>query len=594
MIGSDLAARAVVVALMVPLLLAAALIVHALRSLAARLAPWAALPALVLGLAGWDGGGIAVSWSLLGMQLAVPDRLAQGFLAFTALLWLFAGWFARTYVADSPHRHAFWLFFLVTMSGNIGVVLAQDVASFYVFFALMTFAAYGLILHERSDAARRAGRIYLAMALVGEMLLLTGLLLIVDEHVDLPLRDVPQVVAYAPRRDLIMGLVFAGFGVKAGAVPLHVWLPLAHPVAPTPASAVLSGAMIKAGLLGWLRFLPLGAVSLPAEGLACVSIGFFGALYGSAVGVTQTEPKTVLAYSSVSQMGFATSTLGVGLLAPDAAEAAKAAILLFAMQHAVAKSSLFLGTTVAKETGAGWPARLVTLGVLWPALAIAGAPLSTGALAKLAMKDVMAMWAPPRTEVAPFAGTVFGVLLSVAAVGSTLLMIRFVSLTVPRPGTAAGAPSASLWLPWVLLTTTGTLLVAAPAFRSEPLYRLVQPESLWSAAWPVLTGLGLAALASYVSRLRSRPLPVIPAGDVVVLVESTASHLDAKLGSARELTRHSKGRVRTWARHLRWLEEWRSAPRPSLDRIEECLGGFTPIGALILVLVALLAVLLLG
>src|SRR5690606_7309656 len=111
-------------------------------------------------------------------------------------------------------------------------------------------------------------------------------------------------LADAPRRDLIVGLVLAGFGIKAGALPLHVWLPLAHPAAPTPASAVLSGAMIKAGLLGWLRFLPLGLVALPGWAALLMVLGVVAVFFGAAAGAVQQDAKAVLAYSSISQMGL--------------------------------------------------------------------------------------------------------------------------------------------------------------------------------------------------------------------------------------------------------------------------------------------------
>jgi formate hydrogenlyase subunit 3/multisubunit Na+/H+ antiporter MnhD subunit len=98
----------------------------------------------------------------------------------------------------------------------------------------------------------------------GETLLLAGLLLAVAEATGLGCRGGRRRRRLAPQRDLIVGLLVAGFGIKAGVLGLHVWLPLAHPAAPFAASAVLSGAMIKAGLVGWLRLLPLGEVALPA------------------------------------------------------------------------------------------------------------------------------------------------------------------------------------------------------------------------------------------------------------------------------------------------------------------------------------------
>ncbi|NJN47745.1 MAG: hypothetical protein HC808_16135, partial [Candidatus Competibacteraceae bacterium] len=158
-------------------------------------------------------------------------------------------------------------------AGNLGLVLAFDAVSFYLFFALMSFAAYGLIVHDGSAEARRAGRVYLTMAVIGEACLLSALLLIGSQAGNVDLRAWGPQLADAPTREWIIALILAGFAIKMGAVPLHIWLPLAHPCAPTPASAVLSGIIIKAGLVGWLRFLPIGDLAMPDWGTLCLAVG---------------------------------------------------------------------------------------------------------------------------------------------------------------------------------------------------------------------------------------------------------------------------------------------------------------------------------
>lgn len=566
---SKLAAAAMILSVALPLGLAAAMLVRALRPVAMRIAPWAAAPALLLGIALPFDFEVDARWLLLGLRLEGADHLTRAFLTVTAILWLVAGWFARTYLGESRHRDSFWLFFLVTAAGNIGLIVAQDVASFYVFYALMTFAAYGLVLHERTDDARRAGRVYLAMAVVAEAMLLVAFLLVVRQRVNIPLSDVPRAALSSPDRDLALGLLLAGFGVKAGAVPLHFWLPLAHPVAPAPASAVLSGAIIKAGLLGWLRFLPLGLAALETHGLLCLGVGLLSALYGAAIGVTQTDPKTVLAYSSVSQMGFVTATLGIALIEPTAAAAARTAIVLFAAHHAFAKGSLFLGTAVATSTGRGWPCRLVTIGLVVPALAIAGAPLSSGALAKLALKDVVMQ--------TPF-GSMLSSLFSIAAVGSTLLMLRFLSLSLPRRTSTARAPSSGLWVPWALLVAGGPLLLLLLAFRSHVIRRLVQLSALGSAAWPIVAGCALGWIATRASRRRTLRLPTIPAGDIVVLVEKAARWTAAPV----RLARQSIGRFRRAALPRLRRDLAATVSTLALERIERRLGHFEVLGLFML------------
>ncbi|RKH88882.1 proton-conducting transporter membrane subunit, partial [Corallococcus sp. AB038B] len=125
------------------------------------------------------------------------------YLLFTGILWLFSGLFARGYLRDDSRRASFWGFFLATLAGNVGAVLAQDVASFYLFFAMMTFCAYGLVVHERTEAAERAGRVYIIMALLGEVLLLAAFFLTVGTRINLSLAEVPRVVAESSSREVI-------------------------------------------------------------------------------------------------------------------------------------------------------------------------------------------------------------------------------------------------------------------------------------------------------------------------------------------------------------------------------------------------------
>ena len=501
---SALAPMLPVLVVLVPLALAALLAVAGARAAIGRLAPLAAVPALVLAVAG--GETIAAPWALLGVRLGAVDELGRGFLAFTALLWLVAAWFAHAYLARDPRRTGFWAWFLVTMAGNLGVIVAGDMASFYLWFAVMSLASYGLIIHTRTDQALRAGRVYLVLALFGDVLILAALLAITPGAANLPLAAVPAAAAASPYGGTAALLLLAGFGVKAGAVlPLHVWLPLAHPVAPTPASALLSGAMIKVGLLGWLRFLPLGERALPELGTAWIALGLTAAIYGALNGVTHRDAKTVLAYSSISQMGLMLVVVGIAVGEPRAAGPAQAALISFAAHHALAKAALFLGVAVAREARSPGARLLVTVALAWSALEIAGAPLTGGALAKLSLKEVLALHPD---------GALLATAMSCAAIGSTLLMARFLYVAVPRADLAArGRPAPGLWLPWALLLAIDTaLLVRAPG-----LGKLVEPGVVWSAAWPVLGG-GALALAAWGLGRRGARLPTLPAGDVLVVV----------------------------------------------------------------------------
>jgi formate hydrogenlyase subunit 3/multisubunit Na+/H+ antiporter MnhD subunit len=494
---------------MVPLVVAALLSPPgALRRLGTRLAPWTALPALLLALTAPPGEPYTVTWLLLGTFAGI-DSTGRLFLLFTALVWTIAGVHARAYVKTAVHRYFF--FHLLALSGNLGLVVAQDLASFYLFFALMTFSAYGLVVHDRTLEAYRAGRVYVVMSVVGETLLLAAFLLAAATAPSLALADIRTAAADAPEGPLLLALLLAGFGIKAGAVPLHMWLPLAHPVAPTPASAVLSGCMIKAGLLGWLRFLPLGEAALPGWGQFVIALGVAAAFFGVIAGVTQRNPKTVLAYSSVSQMGIINVAVGIGLSDPGAWRFALPAIPIYAMHHGLAKSALFLGVSAASAVGP-LGRRLQRVGLFLPALALAGAPLTSGAIAKVALKDAAAI-AP-----GAWAGWL-DVALPLAAVGTTLLMARFLAIVsagdrhqargviVPW-AVAVAASTVALWIVpwWADLGTT-------PGVTWRPSY-------VWSAAGPVLLGAGLTIGAVAMHRRHVlRAVPEIAPGDILVPLE---------------------------------------------------------------------------
>lgn len=483
----------VALSLLVPLLLALLILLPAGCRLTLRLAPLAPLPALLLALGDPSAQALDLPWLLLGTRLDLDDN-GRLFLLFTALTWLAAGLYGHAYLKEDSRRRGFWVFFLTTQAGNLGVCLAQDAASFYLFFALMTFAAYGLVVHTRTDEAWRAGRVYLAMAVLGEVALVAGLMLAAHAAGSLYIADLGR----APPSASAAALLILGFGVKVGLPLLHLWLPLAHPVAPVPASAVLSGVMLKAGLLGWLRFLPLGVQALPDAGMTLMGLGLIAMFYGVAVGLAQRDLKVVLAYSSVSQLGFMTLGVGAGLLAPGLWPALVPAVGLYALHHALAKSALFLAAGVAlKAGGRPW----VLIGMALPALALAGAPLTSGWLAKTALKDGLAALPAP-------GGDVVGIALPLAAVGTTLLMVRLLWLS----SRLQGPPEAAYGLasPWLAWTVVGLIL---------PWGLVPMPNLTWSGlagtGWPVLLGLMLALLA-----LRVRfELPSIPPGDLVVPVE---------------------------------------------------------------------------
>ena len=336
--------------------------------------------------------------------------------------------------------------------------------------------------------------------------------------------DAVATLQGSPMRDGIVALLMLGFVLKMGLVPLHVWLPLAHPAAPMPASAVLSGVVVKAGVIGLIRFLPFDA-ALPAWGCALAAAGIVTAYCGAAIGITQRRPKTILAYSTVSQMGLVAAIIGAGLAAGNPSAPGLAAY--YGMHHTLVKGGLFLAVGVAFASGGARlrPVLLLT-GLL--ALSLAGLPLTSGALAKLAVKPMLGYGA-------------LSVAVSLAAAGSTMLMLHFIAVmardTAGKPEATAppgeiapflAVALASLILPWWLY----------PALSGDALASAWELASLWKLAWPMLLGAAVFALSRRFEGLAGR----VPEGDILVLAERQAPRL-ARLPAAIE---RLDGALRLW------------------------------------------------
>ena len=438
------------------------------------------------------------------LLLDAPGALLLGG---AALLWSAAGLFARAQMGKGPAAKRFAAWWLLTQSGCLGVFIAGDLLSFYLAFAVVSLAAFGLVAHDGTPKARQAGGLYLLLAVLGEIALLLAFALLHGRAgtESIAIADVAPVLRTTPGGPVIAALLILGFGLKMGLMPLHVWLPVAHPAAPAPGSAVLSGAIIKAGVIGLIRFLPFDGAPV-ADGALLAALGFATAYWGVAMGLTQRNPKTILAYSSVSQMGVVAATLGMGLFLGLAETPIHAAF--YALHHMLAKGALFLGVGLALATGAAGRGLVLPLALLL-ALGFGGLPPTGGALAKAAVK-------PELGEGLAAAAAML------SAFGSTALMLHFVHRLRAAMLAAPGAtPGWGLSVPWLLLGVAALLLPWA-------LYDAVTgkaPIGDWSAATitPVVAG---AAFAALWTRIGPR-VPEAPAGDLLVFAERGSPWRDA-------------------------------------------------------------------
>ena len=458
----------------------------------------APIPALIAAIAVLAAGRLDLEAPALKLSLRL-DLPAALLLAVSALLWIAVG--AGAFVDRSerlePRAAISWL---LTLIGSLGVFVADDLLSFYLVYALVSIPAYGMFAFDASPETQRAGRIYMAFAILGEAFLLFafGALAAGEPHGSLRIPDVVAALPGSPWRDATLFLLLAGFGAKMGLVPLNGWMPLSYAATPIPAAAVLSGAGVKAGVIGLVRFLPLGA-ALGGWGQALAVVGFVTAFYGVLLGVTQQNPKAVLGYSSVSQMGVIVAALGMALSAGD--PNAPALVAFYAANHVLVKGALFLtvGAFAARsERPTAWWLLAVAL-----ALSLAGLPLTGGALAKAASKPL-------------FGYGVAAGLAAASSAGSAMLMLHFVSrlpFSWRFDATASPAPLIRFWpacaigallLPYLLFPFVGDF---SDAFSLS---------KLWDDVWPILAGgilaLSLAGVADH--------LPTIPTGDTIVFGEA--------------------------------------------------------------------------
>jgi multicomponent Na+:H+ antiporter subunit A len=501
-----------VIALATPLALLTACLWKRARQRMPSLLVLAPLPALAAAWLVADGTTVVLPPSLLGLTF-VLDTPGAMLLAAGALLWATAGAYAGSYLRDNPNGGRFAVWWLMTLVGSLGTFLVADLAGFYLFFTVASLAAYGLVAFDETAEAKRAAGLYVGLAVLGEAFLLMALVLLAQS---VPsgsslISDAVASLAQSPWRDYAMAFLILAFGLKIGLFPFHVWMPLTYSAAPIAAAAVLSGSAVKVGVIGLIRFLPF-ETAMPDWGEGLAIVGVFSAYYGVLVGITQSNPKTILAYSSISQMGLLAAILGMGLSAGD--QSAPVVATFSAVFHVLVKGGLFLALGVVAPMRRGIWLVLVPAAVL--ALGLGGLPLTGGALAKSLAKPVLGD------------GTI-GVLASLAAIGSTLLMLHFLRRMWEQTNEVDTLGARAAWLvtaiaaivlPWILY----------PDVTDAPLQDSLSLKAIWSALWPVAFG-ALLSLALW----RWGDLPRIPAGDVL---EADAGALRAMrgVGAAMEQT----------------------------------------------------------
>jgi formate hydrogenlyase subunit 3/multisubunit Na+/H+ antiporter MnhD subunit len=273
----------------------------------------ALLPAIIL-LAVPLPVSVELPWLLFGSGLGA-DESCRWLLVMSVVIWTAA---MTLLPANGNHAadNRFTVFFLLTMAGNLGAIVATDVVGFFSFSALMGYAFYGLLIARGDETSRRAGRIYISFMIAADLLLFEVLLIAASITSDMGFESVRLAVYGSPSQGLYVSLVLAGFALKAGFWPFHSWLPLAFRSVRPPVAVLMGGVPIAMGLLGTLRWLPLGEITLPGMGSIIQLLGMAGILYAIAAGVKRAQLKLLPAYAVMIATGFFAVFLGAWLADP--------------------------------------------------------------------------------------------------------------------------------------------------------------------------------------------------------------------------------------------------------------------------------------
>ena len=262
-----------------------------------------------------------------------------------AFMWLVTGQFSPEYFAHYRNRNRYYLFVLVTLGATVGIFLSADLYTTFVFFEIMSLCSYVWVAQDEKPGSMKAGGTYLTVAVLGGMVLLMGVFLLYQQTGTLMIEDLPAACA---GKNLYAAAIcmLVGFGAKAGAYPIHIWLPKAHPVAPAPASSLLSGILTKTGIFGILVISCKMLVHDSLWGTVMLAIGVITMFLGALLALFSVNFKRTLACSSVSQIGFILVGVGMlGLLGEHNTLAVRGTFLHM-VNHSLFKLILFLVAAV--------------------------------------------------------------------------------------------------------------------------------------------------------------------------------------------------------------------------------------------------------
>ena len=348
----------------------------------------------------YHGGVSWFNFAGLGLNFTIDGfRYIYGII--TAFMWLGTTMFSVEYFKSYRNRNRYYLFMLITLGATLGVLFSIDLITTFIMFEVMSFASYVMVIHDEKEKSIKAAGTYIAVSLIGGMVMLIGIMLISHHLGTTHFHEINEIMQnYSGDMSTIYIaaiLMMVGFGSKAGMFPIHIWLPNAHPSAPAPASALLSGILTKTGIFGaavistnLFLYSAIWGRGILIFGLITMFIGAFFALFS-------IDIKRTLAYSSVSQVGFILVGLAMsGILGEHNALAIRGA-LLHMVNHSLIKLVLFMVAGVVymnlheldlnSVRGFGKKKPLLMFIFLMGALSLVGVPFWSGFISKTLLHE---------------------------------------------------------------------------------------------------------------------------------------------------------------------------------------------------------------
>jgi len=345
--------------------------------------------------------GVVSLPNLVGVGLHFSAESLQIVLAILAsFVFLLSALASPAYFKGYPHVTRYSFFFLLTEGALLGVFLAADLFTLFIFFEMMSFTSWVWVAQNETVKASKAAYTYLAIAVVGGMVLLFGLMLLQSHLHTLNFHELHHAIEHAEPQILFIAAVclLVGFGAKAGLYPLHIWLPKAHPEAPAPASALLSGILTKAGVFGVIL---LALYVMPGNetfSLLLLALGTITMLFGAFLALISDDLKRTLACSSLSQIGFIIVAVSL-LTANHDTTLAVGGALLHVVNHALTKLVLFVSAGVFYKRyhtndlnqlrGAGRGSWFLMICFMIGGLSLAGIPGLAGYISKTLIHEAI-------------------------------------------------------------------------------------------------------------------------------------------------------------------------------------------------------------